>query len=317
MSKGQAPPRCFNCGGNHFARDCPDRWAPGPKGLGKNRHFLADMSNGYYLDPYELQYYSKGKSKGKGKGKFKGKHAMWLDAQAWTKGKGKHKSKDSGKSVNAYASHFFAGGLELSEGLEIQTASVHPTAHHQGMIDCGAAPEAVVQGLIGAVLAQDRSAKIEFDQASRPYFRFGNRRWGRALCKVHIASNVSGQERTFSLYTLPNPPEYYQTNFDKQSLVPVLIGMDFLGKNGNGVMIDFGTGLAMCTQDAHPEIFQLNVNPKGHYVYDLVEHLTRGRSCHEGNAHVIVRQSEVARCNDMSHQVLELWTAWIDLSMSD
>ena len=312
MSKGGPPMRCYNCGGNHLARDCPDRRAPGPKGYGGKFH-------SYILDDYDAYYFGKGK--GKGKGKTKGKRANWMEAQAWFKGKGKHKTKDSGKSVNAYNADLFAGGLELSEGLELHASTPEPVPQHQGMLDCGAtasaAPEAVVQGLIGAVLACDKSAKIELDQAARPYFRFGNGRWGRALCRVHISSKVSGQERTFSLYTLPNPVEYYQSNFDKQTLVPVLVGMDFLGKNGSGVLIDFGTGLAMCTRDDNPEIFQLHVNAKGHYVYDIVHHLTRGFSCKDGNAHVIVRHPKVDDSLSMSHQMLELWTAWVDLTVSD
>ena len=136
-----------------------------------------------------------------------------------------------------------------------------------GMLDSGAtasaAPDADVQGLISAVLSHDRNAKIELDQGARPYFRFGNGRWGRALCRVHISSSVSGTHRTFSLYTLPNPTEYYQTGFEKSALVPVLIGMDFMGRNGAGLMVDFSRGFAMFTSDPQPEIFKLDVEPQG------------------------------------------------------
>ncbi len=313
QGKGAGGGRCFTCGGQHFARDCPDRRGPRPKGYGKHSSYAAD----YYDD----LYFNKGKSKSKGKGK--GKRSMWMEAQAWMKGKGKGKSKgkDTSRAVNAYASNMFVGGLELSESYELQSSSTSASNVHTGMLDCGAtasaAPEAVVQGLIGSVLAKDKSAKIEFDQSARPYFRFGNGRWGRALCRVHMSSRVSGQLQTFSLYTLPSPAEYYQSNFDKQTLVPLLIGMDFLGNKGTGLLIDFGTGLAMCTKEENPEIFQLEVNPKGHYIYDIVYHLTRGNTCMEGNAHVLVRRCPLGSEADMSQQMLELRTTWIDLNASD
>ena len=72
----------------------------------------------------------------------------------------------------------------------------------------------------------DKGAKIELEQSARPYFRFGNGHWGRALCRVHLCSHVSGQPQHFSLYALPNPDAYYNNDLDRSSLVPVLIGMD-------------------------------------------------------------------------------------------
>ena len=207
---------------------------------------------------------------GKGKGKPKGKKGMWMDRYASWKGKnkGKGKGKDGHLPVNAYSSEMFLGGLEVSEVMEaasVESAALHPQV---GMLDCGAtasaAPEAVVRALIASVLTQDRSAKIEFDQASRPYFRFGNGRWGQALCKVHICSSASGSPRNFSLFVLPNPAEYYQANFDKSTLVPVLVGKDYHGPLGVGMMIDFATGLAMNTQEPNPNIFSLSTSKKGH-----------------------------------------------------
>ena len=316
MAKG-AGGKCFNCGGNHFARDCPSQRYPGSyKGSkGKASAYAADMYDLYYT------------GKGKGKGKAKGKKGMWMDAQAWTKGKGKskNKSKDTSRSVNAYAADFFMGGLELSEGLELHSADsqVKSPPPQVGMLDCGAtasaAPEAVVQGLITAVLAADKGARIELDQAARPYFRFGNGKWGRAVCRTTIVSNVSGQPQTFSLYTLPNPPEYYQSYFDKTTLVPILIGMDFLGQQGVGMMIDFATGLAMKTRDPEPQIFRLEVNRKGHYTLDIVQHLTRGQSCQEGQAHVVVRSSSdiASSPQSLNHDFIELATVWFDLAVGE
>ena len=59
--------KCYLCGGNHFARECPDRRHPGYKGYngGKSKDKFKD-----YLSEYEdLQFTSKGKFRGKGKGK--------------------------------------------------------------------------------------------------------------------------------------------------------------------------------------------------------------------------------------------------------
>ena len=255
--------------------------------------------------------------------KGKGKKGMWLDAHlSWKgKGKGKPKGKDGFRPVNAYASEMFLGGLEVAEVLEAASVESQPAQPHVGMIDCGAtasaAPEAVVKGLIASLLTQDKGAKIELDSLARPYFRFGNGRWGRALCKVFISSSASGSPRHYSLYTLPNHAEYYQANFDRSSLVPVLIGMDYLGTQGVGMMIDFATGLAMNTKEPSPEIFQLQTSKKGRYVLDIVQYLTQGHSIQEGQAHAVMRSSPSSTRADLEQQVLELGTVWLDMTVGD
>ena len=138
-----------------------------------------------------------------------------FEAQAWMKGKSKGKTKGHAKdgpgqrSVNAYDSDLFLGGLDVSEAMEITGTGVQTASPSVGMLDCGAtasaAPKAIVRSLISAVFTHDKGAKIEFEQSARPYFRFGNGRWGRALCRVHLCSHVSGQPQHFSLYALPNP----------------------------------------------------------------------------------------------------------------
>ena len=319
MHKGKGTGKCFNCGGSHLVRECPHQRPPS-FGQGKNRAFAIEAED-YWA------YYS---GKGKGKLRPKGKKGPWMHAHAaWNKGKGKGKpkGKDVGRSVNAYSTDMFLGGLEFS-GLEMAATQATSTAAsssdhdaHLGMIDSGAtasaAPEAVVKGLISSILTQDKGAKIEFDQSARPYFRFGNGRWGRALCRVHLSSVVSGQLRSFSLYVLPNPDEYFKSGFDKSSLVPVLVGMDCLGKNGIGILIDFASGLAMNTYEDNPEIYKLHVNRKGHYTFDIVYHLTQGHSSQEGQAHVIVRDRRDDSPNHREHQFLELGTVWFDMTACD
>ena len=100
-------------------------------------------------------------------------------------------------------------------------------------------------------------------------------------------------------------------------MVPVLIGMGFLGKNGAGMMIDFNTGLAMSTTDANPEIYQLQANSKGHFVLNIVHHLTRGQSRLEGHAHVVVRAPTASSSETHDTQVLELGAVWFDMTARD
>ena len=321
-----APMKCFNCGGNHMIRDCPHGRSHGyskGKGYGKKGAFYSEYS-GYPGDYMDMQYTNKGKSKGKTKKGFWSDlhvHALWKGKQGKAKGKGKDTS--GFRQVNAYSSDMFVGGLELSDVFEAATSEISkPEPKPQiGMLDSGAtasaAPDAVVQGLISAVLSHDRNAKIELDQGARPYFRFGNGRWGRALCRVHISSSVSGTHRTFSLYTLPNPTEYYQAGFEKSALVPVLIGMDFMGHNGAGLMVDFSRGFAMFTSDPQPEIFKLDVNHKGHYTLDIVKYLTKGIRCDEGHPHVVVRAAPSPKASHSAHAVLDLGVVWFDLQASD
>ena len=310
--------RCFNCGGPHLQRDCPDlRHRHGAKGKGKMKGFWNET------DDYYANFSSFGKSKAKGKSK----KGHWMDVQGLWKGKGKGpkgKTKDGYRTVNAYSSEMFLGGLEVIHSLDLaasSTATTSSNAPHLGMLDCGAtasaAPEAVVKGLISSVLSIDRGARIDIDQYSQPFFRFGNGKWGKALCRVLISSSSSGRERQFALYTLPNPAEYFQNKLDKASLVPVLIGMDFLGPQGQGMMIDFNAGLAMFTKtsETRPPVQQLQMTSKGHYVLNLATYLTGGRES-PGHPQVVVHKQSAASAT-LSNQLLELGTVYFDMSASD
>ena len=302
--------KCFNCGGPHMARDCPDRRHPyfgKGKGKGKSKQgYMTDMD----------AYYVKGKSKN---AKGKNKKGFYMDADAVWKGKGK--SNDwLPRTVNAYSSDMYIGGLELTSSMEAATATSTTTRPELGMVDCGAtasaAPEAVVKGLIASILEKDHGARVDIDQSARPYFRFGDGRWGRALYRVQLSSSVSGSTRSCALYALPNPKEYFQAGFDKASLVPILIGMDFLGKVGNGMIIDFTTGLSTSTKDENPKVLQLSQNHKGHFMLDITEYLTLGHQNHEGHAHVVVSAEAHHDVKPEVH-VLELHVVQFDLAAAD
>ena len=192
--------------------------------------------------------------------------------------------------MNSYALY----GMELAPTTKTSTgassSSLASKAH--GILDCGAtasaAPEVSAQELVKAGLSHDRQATVNILSAQRSYSRFGNGKWGRARYKLEICSDVSGQKKTFSLHALPNPIEFYQPNFDKSQLVPILIGMDHLGPHGCQMLVDFGSGLAMDGVDDNPEVYQLPVNPKKHCMYDILYHLTRGQARAEGHAQVNV-----------------------------
>ena len=293
--------KCFNCGGNHYARDCPDRRHPsypGGKSAGKGKF-------AHRVDYGNALFQSKGKGK---KGKTKSKQANWTEwpEALWlsSKSKGKGKPMSERPAVNVYSMDYDFAGLEMealsgdksalpvtSEGLASSTQSTS-MKQSEGMLDCGAtasaAPDIAVQGLIKAVLSQDSEARIDVEYM-RPFFRFGNGKWGQALYRVKITSHVSGQPRCFSLFSLPNPDVMHEKN-----LVPILVGMDHLGVHGCQMLVDFGTGMVMDGIDPSQETYQLNINSKGHLVYDILYHLTRGKSNHGGHAtiHVITSALE-------------------------
>ena len=290
-SKGSSG--CFICGGPHGYRDCPDKNHPSNfRGKGKPHYgFMADY------DPHEL-YYLKGKSKGGVKGK-KGKNLHVADVYALWKGKGKSKSKQSRPAVNAYAAESFYG-LEMQPSLDLHATSTASLKPGCSLIDCGATasagPEESVKGLISSILAVDKGASVSIAKYMRPFFRFGNGKWGQANYKVSITSKVSGSPRSFHMYCLPNPEDVNHPGFNKSSLVPVLLGMDHLsGRDApeSAMTVDFATGLALDSNNPKPDIYQLQSNSKGHYVRDIVYYLTQGFSNPNGTPSISVHEGEI------------------------
>ena len=114
---------------------------------------------------------------------------------------------------------------------------------------------------------------------------------------------------------MPNPEEAYKPGFDKSTLVPILVGMDFMGKHGHKLLIDFGTGLAMYGDN--PEIFSLGVNTKGHFTLDIVHHLTRGHSRKEGHPNVTVLPQDKRSEDITAIHVLEFHPLCFDMTAYD
>ena len=292
---------CFICGGNHSYRDCPDQGHPGSH-FGKSK---GKSSFGNYFTEYDMHdNYFVGKGKGKHKGN-RGRQLSWMEAQAIMKGKkGKSKGFSSRPPVNAYVQDMFVGGMEAfsqDQPRNSSTKSGSSMKPGHGLLDCGATasagPEDSVNNLITAVLSVDKGASIRVAKYMRPYFRFGNGRWGQALHRVSITSKVSGKPRTLQIYSLPNPSEDKDSYGVKNvNLVPVLLGMDHLSgkdQHESSLAIDFTTGLALDPLQEHPVVFQLPSNHKGHYIRDLVEYLTLGFSDLTGTPSIhVVEQGE-------------------------
>lgn len=122
----------------------------------------------------------RGKGKGGLKGK-KGKNLHMVDAFAAWKGKGKSKLKQSRPAVNAYASETFYG-MEMQPASDLQSTSTASLKPGCALIDCGATasagPEESVKGLISSILAVDKGASVSIAYM-RPFFRFGNGKWGQ------------------------------------------------------------------------------------------------------------------------------------------
>ncbi|CAL1161664.1 unnamed protein product, partial [Cladocopium goreaui] len=278
---GKGKGKCFNCGGNHYVRDCPDRLHPGPrKGVGKH---LSQAE----LDAYLL--------KGKGKSKSKGLHVVsWDDGwygdsyenYGMFKGKGTYGKNVKGKykpSLNTYVMDYDYHSsycLELFP-LELFSTSQPSTTCPQrsvplgfGMLDCGATaaagPESSAKLLISKLREIDPEIGVHLDDSRRPYFRYGSGQWGRSLYHLTLVS-AKDPSRTFEMYTLPDPDGFVYGWSSPSQLVPILVGMDHLQKIG--LVLDFSDEFALHGAEPEAEPYCLRKNPKGHFMIDLVYYL--------------------------------------------
>ena len=290
---------CFVCGSHqHMAKDCPDRNSP--KGKGKPKGFGGGKGRWLHYMEDDWGYTYAMPMKGK-KGKGKGKQAYMVEdyyANAFNfKGKGKSKSKGN-HNVNAYMAdiHDYYGlQFELQAAEEHQAndgdlgmAAVSAGTTCYGMLDsgatCSAGPEQSITRPVQAVLTKDSAAQIKVDGQNRPRFRYGSGKWGRAQYHLEIKSSTSA--RTFQAFALPDPEEIVQPWFQDHMLVPVLVGMDFM--KGNGMIVDFSDGLAVCAALDEDEPVQLPRNGKSHYMIDLVHFITGGKTNYVGSSTVQV-----------------------------
>eukprot|EP00438_Fugacium_kawagutii_P031764 Skav205351 [mRNA] locus=scaffold1956:24961:32706:- [translate_table: standard] len=285
-SKGQDGPRCHHCGSrDHFVKDCPDKLHPG-KGKSKFGMTLEP----YDLDYHDNMYFSKGSSKGlKGK---KGYNSYLVDGSLFWSSKGKpsfYKGSRKGfptkgipAGVNAYGMELYPFELLPSSSTSSMASSgvPQPVRSHvrptEGLLDTGATasagPDASIRRLVQCLQGVDPKLEVTSDISRRPMFRFGSGKWGRAVCHVTLTSSMSGTPRSFELYVLPNPEEFYEPWFTPDLLVPILIGMNFVDQQG--LVVDFSDGLTLSAAIPNSQPFHLRRNEKGHYVLDVVSFLT-------------------------------------------
>ena len=118
---------------------------------------------------------------------------------------------------------------------------------------CNSRWEAAVQDLCKALVASRPNLEVTVFETARPWFRFGNGRWGRALYKVSLKDATTGI--TMSIYALPAVG------------VPVLTGMKEL--QNLQCIINCTTGA--CVIRGQP--MQLQKNHKEHLIIDYKEHI--------------------------------------------
>ena len=224
----------------------------------------------------------KGNPKGRGKGKPQHLGKARTQEGNWVQGgKGKTKftygnnySKGKGKHTKGkgYGSNYSMGMMEVEEEFDDQgmyplmmaatPASREPCKQsrlppHQSLVDTGATATAggkqAVQDLCKALVSSRPNLEVTVFETARPWFRFGNGKWGRALYKVTLKDPFT--EVSMSIYALPAVD------------VPVLIGMKEL--QHLNCVINCTTGA--CIIQGRP--MTLQKNSKEHLIIDYKEHI--------------------------------------------
>jgi len=271
----------------------PLQWRPGEHGRKRSKPRVVDVSFvvgpisrkiALHLSQAELDTFLTNRTTGgKGsKGKFRDgmssvAYGSWpYDGFAMSKGKGKQKGK-SKPSVNMYGMDFNMDYYPMEMMETIQNPSTGPRTVvplGYGMLDCGATasagPEASAKKLISHLRAFDASLLVELNYERRPFFRYGSGKWGQALYHAVVTSSTSPY-RSFEMYVLENPPEFYESWYTEDMLVPILVGMDHLRKTG--LILDFCDGHAVHGNDPQPVPYKMEQNFKGHFMVNIVNYM--------------------------------------------
>ena len=123
------------------------------------------------------------------------------------------------------------------------------------VLDCGATETAggveAVQILVDAVKQGFSDSRVEVDSLDRPWFRFANGHWGRALSRVWLLTPMGW----ISIYTL------------EAENVPVLAGMNLLENHD----ISFRRNeFLVYDAEGHTRSVPLRRSPSGHRILNLL-----------------------------------------------
>ena len=202
-----------------------------------------------YTSAYPFQKGKRPEAAGKGRMMY-GEDAAWFKgAPGGHKGKSKSPSrpysKGKGKDLH-FHEHYMYPIFSAEHNPEELLAS-------ESIVDTGATATAggrwAVQQLCSAVMNSRPNADMRVYMSDRPWFRFGNGRWGQALFKVCLSCD--GIE--INMYSLPSPG------------VPVLTGMREL-EQLNAIL---GCSTGKCLIKGHQTT--LRRTPKRHLVLDYLK----------------------------------------------
>ena len=282
---------CYICGSSqHHTSECPDKHAPWGKGKGKGKPRFFTKGANYVQDYDDWNAYA---FIPKGKGKNKGKETNYMKGKKGSGFQPKGKGKVNTYVLNHYGMEFEQEILASSVSNLALTATQEKQEKGLAMLDsgatCSAGPEASVQRLIHSILAMDSGAQVEVDTKVRPRFRYGSGKWNQALYRVIIKSQLSGDLRSFSCFSLPDPDELKEPWFKASMLVPVLLGMDFLQEVG--AIVDFSDGSCCFARNAGA-VMKLPMNTKGHFMLDIPRYLTNGKIDVSNHVQVHVHMSD-------------------------
>ena len=194
------------------------------------------------------------KDKGKGKVKGKSKDSSCLicgrSDHFWRQCPERH-SKSSGKGCKNGSRTFYLGAArgfdsELFEAVVLQADVV---------LDCGATETAggveAVQILVDAVKQGFSDSRVDVDSLDRPWFRFADDHWCRALSRVWLLTPMGW----ISIYTL------------EAENVPVLAGMNLLE---NHDMSFRRNEFLVYDAEGHTRSVPLRRSPSGHRILNLL-----------------------------------------------
>ena len=201
-------------------------------------------------------------NKGKGYGKPNtGRGSMnnnWVQPKGYGRQKGRSGKGYGGKGKHTF--HMLSVDLPPEEMLfnPVQTSSsAESRSPTETLVDTGATATAggkqAVRDLCKALVTARPDLKIDIHEQMRPWFRFGDGRWGRALYRVTITDVKT--KANVSIYALPAPG------------VPVLTGMREL--DNMNVILNCRTG--RCLIHGRPVV--LEKNPKNHLILDYLKHV--------------------------------------------